>query len=405
MKADSSPKTKITRRSFLQSTALTSTTSLLILPSKTVFGSAANAKIQLGLIGCGGRGQWIANLFAQDGQYTFTAGADYFQDRVDAFSTTHNVPPARRFTGLSGYQRLLDSKSVDAVVIETPPYFHPRQANDSVAAGKHVFLAKPIAVDAPGCLTIADADKQATANNLVFLVDFQTRASSHYREAFRMLRNGDIGPLVMVEAHYPWRGGGRNTPPTSPEEQLRSWYHVRAISGDFIVEQSIHALDVATWITNTNPIAAAGTGGFKVRPEGSIFDHFALHYRFPNDLTLAFTCIQSIPEVKDQIIARAYGADGVLETDYYTGVLLKGKEAYRGDEPNLYTTGAQTNIREFGEHIRNGNYTNPTVAPSVRSNLTAVLGREAAYHQTYLTLEDLIAKAETLEPNLQGLKT
>lgn len=405
MKAHSSQMSKTTRRSFLKSTALTSTTSLLLLPSKTVFGSTANSKIQLGLIGCGGRGQWIANLFIQDGQYAFTAAADYFDDRVTEFGDKHNIPSSQRFTGLNGYLRLLESNPVDAVVIQTPPYFHPEQARDSVRSGKHVFLAKPIAVDAQGCRTVSDAGKQASDQKLVFLVDFQTRASSHYREPLHMLHRGDIGPLVLVEAHYPWRGGGRNVPPASPEAQLRSWYHVREISGDFIVEQSIHALDVATWITNALPIAAAGTGGFKVRPQGSIFDHFVLHYRFPHDLTLAFTCIQSIPEVKDQIIARAYGADGILETDYYTGVLLKGKEAYRGDEPNLYTTGAQTNIREFGEHIRQGQYTNPTVEPSVRSNLTAVLGREAAYHQTYLTLEDLIAKAETLEPNLQGLKT
>ena len=220
-----------------------------------------------------------------------------------------------------------------------------------------------------------------------------------------MVRAGDIGDLVMVEAHYPWRGGGRGNPPATPEEQLRSWYYVLELSGDFIVEQSIHALDVATWILNADPVSARGSGGRKVRPANSIYDHFAVNYAFPNDLTLSFTCIQSIPEVKDQIVARAYGADGFIDTDYFTGVLLKGKEAYRGDEANLYTIGAQTNIREFAGQIREGASDNPTVGPSVRSNLTAVLGREAAFRRTEVTLAQLLREEQHLQPKLTGLKS
>lgn len=392
----------LTRRRFLATT--TAATALTGLRPSAALGASANRQVTLGLIGCGGRGQWIADLFKQDGHYAFVAGADYFPDRVNAFGDRYNLPASRRYTGLQGYRRLLESK-VDAVVIETPPYFHPQQALDAVEAGKHVFLAKPIAVDAWGCLTIADAGRRATAQGQVFLVDFQTRASTHYREALKMVRAGDIGPLVLVEAHYPWRGGGRGARPNSPEEQLRSWYYVLEIGGDFIVEQSIHALDVATWIIDSDPISARGTGGRKVRPSGSIYDHFALHYVFPNDLTLAFTSIQSIPEVSDEIRARAYGADGFLDTDYYTGVVLKGKEAYRGDEANLYTTGAQANIAEFYQQIIQGDARNRTVAPSVRANLTAVLGREAAYRGSEVTLTQLLEAGTRLQPNLEGLES
>lgn len=208
------------RRAFLAGTA--SATVLTSLKPSLVFGAEANSKIELGLIGCGGRGSWLVPLFAETGLYRFVACADYFQDKVDKLGEKHGIEPSRRYTGLSGYKRLLDSK-LDAVVIETPPYFHPQQASEAVDAGKHVFLAKPIAVDAPGCLTIADAGKRATAKKLVFLVDFQTRANEHYRKAIQMVRNGDIGEIVMGEAHYPWRGGGRGTPPATPEEQLRSW--------------------------------------------------------------------------------------------------------------------------------------------------------------------------------------
>lgn len=392
--------TTLTRRAFLAGGAAGAA---FILKPQLMIGAGAGSKVRLGLIGCGGRGMWIADLFQQSGLYEWVAGADFFEDRVKAFGDKFGVASGRCHTGLASHRRLLEDP-VDAVVIETPPYFHPEQAMDAVEAGKHVFLAKPVAVDAPGCLKVGEAGRQATGRGLVFLVDFQTRASAHYREALGMVRRGDLGDLVLVESHYPWRGGGRGLPPSTPAERLRSWYYVLELSGDFIVEQSIHALDVAIWIIDADPIQAVGTGGRKVRPAGSIYDHFALRYDFPGDLAMSFTCIQAIPEVKDEIRARAFGAEGVIDTDYYSGVTLRGKEAYRGDEPNLYTTGTEVNIREFHQSIVAGQCTNPTVASSVRSNLTAVLGREAAYRRGGVTLAELVTEGRRLEPDLRGLK-
>ena len=159
---------------------------------------------------------------------------------------------------------------------ESPPYFHPEQAAAAVDAGKHVFLAKPVAIDVPGCKSIRASGKKATSRKQVFLVDFQTRANEFYREAVRRVRAGDLGQLVMGEAQYPWEGGGRGARPSGSEECLRSWYYVLEISGDFIVEESIHALDVATWIAGGDPVCAVGSGGQTLRPEGSIWDHFAI---------------------------------------------------------------------------------------------------------------------------------
>jgi predicted dehydrogenase len=267
-------------------------------------------------------------------------------------------------------------------------------------------VAKPIAVDAPGCHTIAEAGKRATARKQVFLVDFQTRANAHFREAIGQVHRGAIGQFVMAEAHYPWSGGGRGIPPALPEQQLRSWYYVLPLSGDFIVEQSIHSLDLATWMINADPIRARGTGGHKVRPANSIYDHFAVTYSFPGDLTLSFTCVQSIPMVKDEIRARVFGADGFIDADYYTGVLMRGREtAVRGEVADLYKDGTVVNINEFHTAVISGDCSNPTVVPSVRSNLTAILGREAAYHRDELTLAALIKKGQKLEPNLKGLKS
>jgi predicted dehydrogenase len=393
---------QMSRRRFVTSAAAAS--AVTILKPSLVRGAQANSVLELGLIGCGGRGQWIAPLFVNSGKYKFVACADYFQDRVDAVGNKFGIDPSRRHAGLSGYRRLLDGK-LDAVVIESPPGFHPEHAARAVEAGKHVFIAKPIAVDAPGCLAIGAAGRQATAKKLVFLVDFQTRANEHYREALRRVRKGDIGQIVMGEAHYPWSGGGRSPAPKTPEERLRTWYYVTALSGDFIVEQSIHALDVATWIIDADPIRAVGGGGRKLRAPGTIWDHFAVNYWFPSDVVLSFTCIQTIPAMKDEIRARVYGSQGYIDTDYFGNVFIRGDEPYKGGSTgNLYTDGAMTNIHEFHEFITKGDGSNPTVAPSVRANLTAVLGREAGYRGGEFTLEELIKANQKLEFDITGLK-
>src|SRR5206468_2523266 len=129
--------------------------------------------------------------------------ADYFPDRAEAFGERFKIEPGRRYTTLSGYKRLLDS-ALDAVVIESLFYFHPEQAAAAVEAGKHVYLAKPMAVDVPGCLTIAEAGRKATAGKLVYLIDFQTRADDLYIETLRRVHSGAIGRLQSGVACYPW---------------------------------------------------------------------------------------------------------------------------------------------------------------------------------------------------------
>ncbi len=404
MKTDAPP--HMPRRAFLAGTAAAAAgATFSILKPSVVFGAEANSLLDIGLIGCGGRGSWIANLFAESGKYRLVACADYFKDKTDAVGDKFKIETDHRFNGLAGYKRLLETK-LDAVVIETPPYFHPQHASDAVDAGKHVYLAKPIAVDAPGCLRIAEAGKRAASRKQVFLVDFQTRANEHFRNAVGQVHQGAIGKLVMGEAIYPWSGGGRGEPPKTPEEQLRSWYYVLPLSGDFIVEQSIHSLDIATWIINADPVRARGVGGHKVRPPNSIYDHFAVTYWFPEDLVLSFTCIQSIPMIKDEIRARVYGSEGFIDADYFGIVNMRGKEtAVRQTVDNLYTTGTAVNINEFHAAVLKGDCGNPTVVPSVRSNLTAVLGREAAYRKTELTLAALLKEGKRLEPDLKGLRS
>ena len=287
----------ITRRKFLAGAGATAL-GFTILKPELLTGAEANSKINIGVIGCGGRGAWIAELFAKNGNYNIVALADYFQDRVDAAGSKVNVPQDKRFTGLSAYKRLLEQK-LDAVAIISPPYFHPEQAAAAVEAGKHVYLAKPVAVDVPGCKSVAASGHTATQKKLAFRVDFQTRAMPSYREVVSRIHKGDIGKLITVYAEYQTnlmfedRDSQLRKDPNNPEVRLRSWGIDRVLSGDVITEQNIHALDVAAWIIDAEPIKAYGTGG-RSRPFlGDCWDHFSLLFFYPNDLVVAFSSKQA----------------------------------------------------------------------------------------------------------------
>lgn len=394
---------KLNRRVFMAGAATAAAT--IVRPS-AVRGSQANSAIRLGMLGCGGRGVWIAPLFLNNGPYKFITCADYYPHRVNRFGEQFGVDAGHRYTTLSAYKRLLD-EDIDAVVIQTPPFFHPEHAAAAVEADKHVFIAKPIAVDAPGCLSIGESGKRATARKKVFLVDFQTRNNPYYRECARRVLDGKIGRLVTGTSLYPWAGGAM-PPAIDAEERLAPgrWYCVREISGDFIVEQSIHSLDVATWFINADPIKAVGAGGeHKVRPYGNIWDHFNITYHFPDEFVLTFMSVQAIPGVKDAIPCTIYGADGTVDTDYFSHAWIKGKNPYEGGEfTDLYGSGAINNIRDFHKFINEGHVANETVAPSVRSNLTCVLGRDASYRGGTLTWEEMMKEKKQFKPDLSGLK-
>lgn len=393
---------EVGRRTVLAGAAAAAFT--VVRPS-AVRGSRANTTLTLGMIGCGGRGNWIAERFVKHGPYKFVACADYYPDHVERFGDRFGVDAAHRYTTLSAYKKLLDD-DLDAVVIESPPYFHPEHAAASVDADKHVFLSKPIAVDAPGCLSILESGKRARSKKLVYLIDFQTRANEHYRAAAKRVHDGELGRLVCAEARYPW-SGGKPEPPKTPEDKLRRWYCFRAISGDFIVEQSIHALDVASWFLNADPISASGvTGSRGLRKYGDIKDYFSLQYMFPNDVPLSFYSVQAVPKAPNEIACRVYGSRGLVETDYYRGVSMRGLDPSTGGEcADLYDSGAVVNIKEFHQFVTEGKTDNLTVEPSVRSNLTAILGRTAGYKGRPVTWKEMMAAKETMELDLSGFKS
>lgn len=401
----------VSRRGFLAGAS--AATAATVLQAKTALSYQANSKVRIGLIGCGGRGTWIANLFKEHGGYDLVAVHDYFQDRADAAGDKFGVDASARFTGLKGYEKLIEK--VDAIVVESPPYFHPEQAAAGVAAGKHVYVAKPIAVDVPGCKSIEQSGAAATKAGLCFLIDFQTRADPFYIECLRRVHEENaLGKFAFGESTYhagvPWvrQKEAALEAATNPEAKLRAWGVDQVLSGDIITEQNIHTIDVMSWIMNAPPVCAFGTGGRMVRDYGNCWDTFSITFKYPDNVGIAFSSRQfnGHGSKPDGIRNRMFGVDGVLETAYGGDTLIRGKSFYRGGKsPAIYKDGAVTNIATFHKSIVEGDHSNPTVAPSVRSNLCTVLGRTAAYKGEIVYWDDLLKCDEKLDPKLGSLKS
>lgn len=394
----------LTRRHFLAKAGAGALSFTIVAP-QLVRAAAANSKIDIGLIGCGGRGQSITPMFVNQGGYRVVAVADYFPDKTESAGQRLGVPAAKRFTGLNGYRSLLDEK-LDAVLIESPPFFHPEHAAAAVAAGKHVYCAKPVAVDVPGCSSIAASGRKATEKKLVFLVDFQTRATGAFQGAVERLRAGMIGPIKSGEAAYQcslyFAGMDAEFRKSAKDAaaRLRAWAIDRVLSGDVITEQNIHCLDVATWFLDAAPLKAVGTGGRARDFLGDCRDHFSVIFTFPNDVILTFHSKQFGAEY-DDIMCRVYGTTGSAEGHYGGKVWVRNREDRYEANCN---DGLAANIANFHKCITEARFDNPTVAPSVRSNLTTIVGRAAAYQKREVTWDEVMKANEKLEFDTRGLK-
>src|SRR5437016_8660784 len=344
-----------TRREFLAGAAATAFT---IVSSSQLRAAESNSKVEVGLIGGGGRRSWICDLFNESSQAKVVAVADYFKDRVDEAGEKLNVSASRRYTGLDCYKKLLEGK-LDAVAIITPPYFHPEQAVAALEAGKHVSLATPIAVDVPGAMAIVNASEKVK-DKLSLWVDFQTRADEFYQGAFQKICEGLIGEPVCGQSYYHSGRLDIKAKGDSPMARLRNWVFDQRLSGEIIVEQNIHVLDVANWYLRSHPLKAVGTGGRRVRVDvGDCWDHFEVIFTYPNDVIIDFSSTQFLYGYGD-LCTRIYGSKGTADTHYGGLVNIRAKTGgYRGGETKqIYKSGVVTNIDNFCKSIASGKYLN-----------------------------------------------
>lgn len=366
-------------------------------------------KIKVGFVGCGGRGGFVADIFKEDGGYEFAAAADYFDDRVNGFAEKFGIPGDRRYTGLDGFKKMLAS-DIDAVAIHTPAYFHPEQCAQALEAGKHVFVAKPVAVDVPGTLTIQQLGKLATEKKLVMQVDFQSRGNAVFTEALSRVKAGAMGTLTYGECIYEFG----TLPPQvaeekSAEDRLKNWVQHKSLSGDICVEQNIHSLDITAWAWGA-PVRATGFGRRSVKQgPGDTFDHYNVLFEYAGGGSVAFMSRQYNAWGAPGLVIknRHFGTKGALDTEFGGLVNLRAEDAknvFRGKTDGLYKEGSVQQVRIFRESILAGKVENPTVPNAVETNLLCLFAKFAAEQKRTVTWEELLKDSTRATPDLAGLK-
>ncbi len=412
------------RRAFLGAAGL------MIVESQLVRGADANSAIRIGLLGCGGRGSADATSMVENAGGRIVALADLFPDQLDKAKARFNALAAKHghsaidssqlFLGPHAFEQIAASKEIDAIIIATPPYFHPQHLAAVVDAGKHVYCEKPVAVDVPGTRRVLEIGRKAEGR-LSLNVGLQIRYAPPFVELVNRIHNGALGEIAFGEAHYfcPFLGKGLAPAPTS-EERLRNWLYDRTLSGDILVEQNIHAIDICNWVLNSHPVKAAGLGGRKGRSEfGDCMGHCAVTFWYPDDIHICFSSKQFGKSGGFDVNESFFGTRGNSQSPY-SGVLgIKGEQEWTWKDPakpggenqpqaefsatgvftdNLAQADAEKH-KSFLQSIESGKFQNQA-ALGVEASLSAMLARAAVYAGHEVTWDQLLQSKESWDANL-----
>lgn len=410
--SDSQSAAQHSRRTFLAASAASVAATSVLQAGVYAAGSDL---LKVGLIGCGGRGTGAASqaLKADEGTELY-ALADAFEDILSSsrrrLSREFNVegkPPrvtvddSRAFVGFDGYQKVIDC--CDVVLLASTPHFRPEHLRAAVAAGRHIFCEKPIAVDAPGVQSVLQSTEIAREKKLSLVSGLCWRYHHGKRAIFEQIRNGAIGDIVSMECNY--MSGGVWDPRRTREQcssdmeyQMRNWYYYTWLSGDFNVEQHIHSLDKMMWAMNDlPPETISASGGRQVRTDeryGNIYDHFNVTYKWANGVKAFARCRHwnnCETEVEDYIIGTKGRADVMAHKIYdHSGNLMWQHEGEGGDMYQIEHNELFASIRS-GNPINNGEYMS-------KSTLMAIAGRMAAYTGQLLKWDDVQNSKENLTP-------
>lgn len=413
LSAANAPSPVLSRRAFVAAAA--GAPLLAALPSLAAESPAPEAKpaqikrkIKLGQIGFGGRGSWIAKLFAKHGGYEMWALADYFPDVAEKGGEALGVDKSRRFSGLSAYQKLIAS-GVEAVAIEVPPYFISIHAKAAAEAGLHVYMAKPVAADVPGALAIEAAGKLATTKQRCFYVDYQMPTDPINIEVAKRIREGGLGPVAQV-ATVGVTAGFADPPKTANiESRLQNlvWVNDVALGCDYIGNYDIHAIDAALWVLGKRPVAAMGASRIcRADPHGDGRDVCSVVYDYADGLVHNHFGQALKNNTDGELSCRVFGQSANALVNYWGKAYVRGgaKHYPGGPVENLYEAGAVRNIAAFHQNVCEGRFENETARRAVDGVLTCILGREAAARRTRLTMDELLKENKRLEVDLTGLK-
>jgi predicted dehydrogenase len=405
----------ISRRSFVEASGLA--LAALAAPRQAfAIGRRTADPIRIGLVGCGGRGTGAVRdaVRASDNVQIMALG-DLFPDRITSaqtgfartvaedprFAAAYKVTPEKCFTGFDAYKQVL-ATDCDLVILATPPGFRAEQLMAAVNAGKHVFTEKPVAVDVKTALAAIAAADIAKAKGLGIVAGTQRRHDPRYRETIRRIHDGAIGQVVSGQVY--WNQGGLWSNVRKPgwsdmEFQLRNWLYYTWLSGDHIVEQHVHNIDVANWVMGGHPVRATAMGGRQTRTDplyGHIFDHFAVEYEYSDGRRVLSMCRQQdgtaskVGESFQGSLGQSNAYDTIEGKNAWKHARLEGMNPYVEEHRDLVAS-----IRA-GKPLNEGRQI-------VESNLTAILGREAAYTGQSLTWDELLASNLSILPTTFAL--
>jgi len=396
-----------TRRTFLKTSSAAALATAL---SAQRVHAAGDDTLRVGLVGCGGRGTGAAlNALEADSQVQLVAIGDAFRDRADAcleelkknekFGSRVLVDTDHVFDGFDNYKQVIDA--CDVVILTTPPHFRPQHLAYAIEKGKHAFVEKPVAVDAPGVRSVLESCKRAKEKNLAVVSGLCWRYDLGVRETMRkILEEKAIGDIIAIESSYNantlWHRG--DEPDWSRMEyQIRNWLYYTWLSGDHILEQAVHSLDKTAWLLgDIQPTRAMALGGRQQRTDpkyGHIYDHFSVFYEYPTGQRVYFTCRQ-------QDGTDTYVDENVLGTAGQAEILrnlvkpTEGKKwRYRGPKPSMYLVEHQEMFKSIrdGAPINNGHY-------MCNSTMIGILGRMAAYTGKYVTWDEAFNSEQRLGP-------
>ncbi|GHT60178.1 oxidoreductase [Bacteroidia bacterium] len=431
-------KNKISRRSFLKNSAFVGALGTMGVGNAALISSCSDKKgesaliplkepgtyyvpdlvdiaadgraLKAGIIGCGGRGSGAAfNFLNAANGVTITALGDTFSDRLEDLASqlkskkNIDIPADKKFTGLDAYKNVIDS-DVDVVIVCTPPNFRPIIFQYAIEKGKHAFLEKPICVDSVGYRTIMVTAKQAAAKGLSVVTGTQRHHQRSYVESYKQIMNGLIGEITGGTVY--WNGGmlwcnERQSKWSDCEWMIRDWVNWKWLSGDHIVEQHVHNLDVFTWFSGLKPVSAVGFGSRQRRLTGDQFDNFSIDFEMENGVHLHSMCRQ-ISGCANNVSEFIQGAKGSWNSQTMEIKDLKGnvlwKYDYEAEKGNFKQTDPYTLEHvNWINHIRSGKVIDQASETAV-SNMAAIMGRESAYTGQKITWDEMTASSLDLYP-------
>lgn len=408
----------ISRRRFVTTAGLAA--GFLVLKPSLVKGSQANSALRIGFLGCGGRGTSVAKAFVSnpDNNCRIVALGDLFEDQLqkakkhwDSFAAEKGyagIDPKLMFHGPKAFEQIASCPQCDIILISSPDYFHVQHLEAAVDAGKHIYCEKPAGVDVESCRKFIETGERAMGK-LSLDVGFNVRHAPCFSEVVSRIHNGAIGNISHGMLHYHASAiEYPEFPGASPlEKRIRRFYWDRVLTGDTIVDQHIHVIDMANWAMKAHPEKATGTGGRKVRQDGSdVWDNWSVSFTYPGRVNMSLSAVQ-FGGFWD-VGVRFIGDKGMGESNYnglgrITGIEPWSASALKegGDFSTAGTFDGLGNAdtlktASFVESIRSGNFHNQA-REGAESALSAILGRMAAYSGEEVTWDEMMASNQSYQ--------